>query len=128
MLLAYPPFSALPQVRGNMFIGLFEKPSVYIMVRVGKERMNEALLKIPGAVPCVCKSGRIFPGTINVPFEHFRGNERLAIIVDLALRHNAGLEAKGPKEKIRPKKPALPAKRKRDTVRDTPCDTPCDTR
>jgi len=111
-----------------MFIGLFEKPSVYIMVRVGKERMNEALLKIPGAVPCVCKSGRIFPGTINVPFEHFRGNERLAIIVDLALRHNAGLEAKGPKEKIRPKKPALPAKRKRDTLRDTPCDTPCDTR
>jgi hypothetical protein len=101
-----------------MFIGLFEKPSVYIMVRVGRDLMNEALLKIPGAVPCVCNSGRIFPGTINVPFEHFMGNERLAIIVDLALRHNAGLPAKGAKEKDRAKKSTALAKRKRDM----PCD------
>mmetsp|Transcript_16053 Transcript_16053/g.48777 ORF Transcript_16053/g.48777 Transcript_16053/m.48777 type:complete len:99 (+) Transcript_16053:357-653(+) len=96
-----------------MFIGLIEKPSVYIMVRVGKELMNEALLKIPGAIPCICRSGRAFPGTINVPLEHFSGNNRLEIIVDLAIRHNATLESKASSEKARSKRP-MQGKRKRE--------------
>ena len=92
-------------VRGNMFLGVNHR-SERLLVRIGEERVESALAP-PGVTRCGSENGRVFRGTIMVEPELYKGDDRLATWFNLAMAHNATMEAKEAQEKPRKKKRAM---------------------
>lgn len=90
-------------VRGNMFLGVGLSTD-RLLVRVGEEQIESLLAKhTAGVERCGAASGRIFPGTLVVSAEQFRGNAKLKIWFDLAMEHNQTMAAKESSDKPRKK-------------------------
>ena len=94
---------AMWMVNGNMCIGVGLN-SHRLLVRVGEAQVVATLEDAPaGVARCGKPGGRTFPGTLMVDLDAFRGADKLGGWVELAMRHNATLEAKAPSEKPRKK-------------------------
>ena len=88
-----------------MFLGVNHR-SERLLVRIGEERVESALAP-PGVTRCGSENGRVFRGTIMVEPELYKGDDRLATWFNLAMAHNATMEAKEAQEKPRKKKRAM---------------------
>ena len=92
-------------VRGNMFLGVGLR-SGRLLLRVGEENVEGILEAHPlGVERCGAASGRVFPGTVMVDQEHFRGDTLMAPWFDYAMAHNRTLCSKASAEKPRKKRP-----------------------
>jgi methylated-DNA-protein-cysteine methyltransferase-like protein len=97
-------------VRGNMFLGVGFK-SQRLLVRVGEENVETILADsqakhekdAAGVARCGTPGGRSFPGTLMVELPQYKG-QLLRRWFDLAIAHNASMEAKESFDKPRRKK------------------------
>ena len=97
---------AMWMVNGNMFMGVGLR-SQRLLVRVGEAQVVATLEGAPaGVARCGTPGGRTFPGTLMVDLDAFRGADKLGVWFELAMAHNATLEAKAPSDKPRKKKAA----------------------
>jgi hypothetical protein len=102
-------------VRGNMFIGVGQRTE-RLLVRVGDDAVEATLAtQSQGVERCATEGGRTFRGTLMVGLEQFRGEQRLRPWFEMAMAHNASLEAKQPEDKPRKRATTQPGPPRKQT-------------
>ena len=104
-------------VRGNMFLGVGHDSGL-LLVRVGESNVASILAANPAGVRrCQsANSSRVFPGTLMVEPDQYRGEARMRTWFEHAMRHNATMQSKHPSDKPQKKDgAALSASSRKDS-------------